>query len=224
MKNVKRMSVMSKKACIITGGALSEEFLSDYVTKHPEVLRIVVDGALAVTSKKGIKPDYIVGDFDTVDQRLLEYYDSNIILRHPPEKDQTDTELAVETALRAGCTELVFFGATGSRLDHSLANIFLLESLIKQDIEAAVLNENNKLYLKNKSFTLCRNKTCGDFLSLLPLSETVEEVTLTGFKYPVNRLTFYRERTLGISNEITEEEAKVEFSKGTFIVVESRDK
>lgn len=215
---------MSKKACIITGGALSEEFLSDYVTKHPDELRIVVDGALAVTHKKGIKPDYIVGDFDTVDQRLLEYYDSNIILRHPPEKDQTDTELAIETALRAGCTELVLFGATGSRLDHSLANIFLLQGLLERGVDAEILNENNKLYLKNKNFTLYRNETCGDFLSLLPLTETVEEVTLTGLKYPVDKLTFYRDRTLGISNEITEEEARVEFSKGIFIVVESRDK
>lgn len=215
---------MSKGVCIITGGFLDENFLKGYMDTHPEELCIVVDGALETTHRLKIKPDFIVGDFDTVDQNLLKYYDKNIILRHPPEKDQTDTELAIETALRDGCTKIVFLGATGSRLDHSLANIFLLESLLKQGIRAEIINENNKLYLSNQSFTLQRKETCGDFLSLLPLSETVEEVTLTGFKYPVNRLTFYRESTLGISNEITEEEARVEFSKGTFIVVESRDK
>ena len=215
---------MSKRACIITGGALSSKFLGNYLNCHREELLIVVDGALEVTHQLGIKPDFIVGDFDTVNQSLLTYYDNNIILRHPPEKDQTDTELAIETALDYGCESLVFFGATGSRLDHSLGNIFLLERLLKQGICAELLNENNRLYLKNQSFTLNRTKVWGDFLSLLPLSETVEEVTLTGFKYPVEKLTFYRERTLGISNEITEEEARVEFSKGTFIVVESRDK
>ncbi len=215
---------MSKGACIITGGAISEAFLEGYLKKHPDMLRIVVDGALEVTHRLNVKPDYIVGDFDTVNQELLEHYEKELILRHPPEKDQTDTELAIETALNAGCNRLVFFGATGSRLDHSLGNIFLLESLLKQGISAEILNENNRLYLKNESFTLKRKNTRGDFLSLLPLTETVEEVTLTGFKYPVEDLTFYRERTLGISNEITEEEAKVEFSKGTFIVVESRDK
>ena len=52
----------------------------------------------------------------------------------------------------------------------------------------------------------------------------IENVTLRGFKYPVENPTFYREKTLGISNEITEEEASVEFSKGIFIVVESQDK
>jgi len=200
------------------------KFLAEYLESHREELLVVVDGALEVTHRLNMKPDFIVGDFDTVNQELLPYYDKNIILRHPPEKDQTDTELAIETALHAGCRELVFLGATGSRLDHSLGNIFLLESLLKQGISAEILNENNRLYLKNQSFTLYRNKNCGDYFSLLPLSETVEEVTLTGFKYPVEKLTFYRERTLGISNEITEEEARVEFSEGTFIVVESRDK
>lgn len=215
---------MSKKACIITGGDISEQFLAGYLEKHPEELRIVVDGALEITHRLGLKPDYIVGDFDTVNQELLKFYDEDIILRHPPEKDQTDTELAIETALNAGCNSLVFFGATGSRLDHSLGNIFLLESLLSRGIEAEILNENNKLYLKKCGFTLKRKKARGDFVSLLPLTETVEEVTLRGFKYPVEQLTFYRERTLGISNEITEEEATVEFSKGIFIVVESRDK
>lgn len=215
---------MSKKACIITGGDISEKFLADYLDKHSSELRIVVDGALGITHGLGIKPDFIVGDFDTVNQELLEHYEKDIILRHPPEKDQTDTELAIETALNSGCNHLVFFGATGSRLDHSLGNIFLLENLLKQGVEAEILNENNRLYLKNQDFVLKRKEARGDFVSLLPLTETVENVTLSGFKYPVENLTFYREKTLGISNEITEEEARAEFSQGIFIVVESRDK
>lgn len=215
---------MCKKACIITGGELSGQLITAYLEKHPENLCIVVDGALEVTHPLGIKPDYIVGDFDTVNQELLEFYENEIILRHPPEKDQTDTELAIETALKSGCSQLVFFGATGSRLDHSLGNVFLLENLLKRGITAEIRNDNNRLYLKNQSFVLNRKETVGDFFSLLPLTETVENVTLCGFKYPVKNLTFYRENTLGISNEITEEEAKVEFSKGIFIVVESRDK
>ncbi len=215
---------MGKQACIITGGTLSEPFVSEYVAQHPDNLMIVVDGALEVTHRLCIKPDYIVGDFDTVDNGLLSFYDKNIILRHPPEKDQTDTELAIETAGKAGCDRIVFLGATGSRLDHSLGNIFLLQDLLKRGIDAEILNENNRLYLKNKSFTLYRKETKGEYFSLLPLTETVENVTLTGFKYPVEHLTFYREKTLGISNEITEEEATVELGKGIFIVVESRDK
>jgi len=214
---------MSKHACIITGGTLSEEFLTEYFRQNSDTAIIVVDGALEVTHRLGIRPDFIVGDFDTVDESLLSFYEKDIILRHPPEKDQTDTELAIETALAAECTGLTFLGATGSRLDHSLANIFLLQGLLQRGIAAEIRNENNRLYLKDNGFTLQRKSSCGDFVSLLPLTETVQQVTLTGFKYPVENLTFFRERTLGISNEITEEEARVEFSKGIFIVVESRD-
>ena len=215
---------MKKTACIITGGTLKEEYLASALHQLDKAFLIVVDGALEVTHKLGLMPDYIVGDFDTVNPDILTHYSEDIIYRHPPEKDQTDTELAIEMALQANCTRLIFFGATGSRLDHSLANIFLLQGLSERQIEAELWNEHNKLYVKNKSFSLRRKDVYGDFLSLLPLSATVENVTLTGFKYPVQNLTFYRERTLGISNEITKEEATVEFQKGIFIVVESRDK
>lgn len=215
---------MGKKACIVTGGTLSEQLLAMYMAQHPQELLIVVDGALEITHRLQMQPDYIVGDFDTVDNRLLDFYDDSVILRHPPEKDQTDTELAIETALQAGCDSLVFFGATGSRLDHSLANIFLLQGLLCRGVEAEVLNENNRLYLKNRSFTLYRKKVLGDYVSLLPLTEVVKGVTLKGFKYPVEKLTFHREQTLGISNEITDEEARVELDEGIFIVVESQDK
>ena len=80
-----------------------------------------------------------------------------------------------------------------------------------------------RTYLKNKGFTIRKEEAYGDYVSLLPLSETVEQVTLTGFKYPVTNRAFKRACSLGISNEIVAEEAIVEFAGGIFIVVESRD-
>lgn len=214
---------MKRAACIITGGTVAESLLKEWLEKKVYAVVIAVDGGLAVAHRLAVIPDYIVGDFDTVSANLLEQYEEKRILRHPPEKDETDTELAIETAIREGCTKIDFFGATGSRLDHSLANIFLLERLLSSGIEGAVLNDSNKLYLKDSSFQIKKKEVYGDFFSLLPLSKTVERVTLTGFKYPVNNRTFHRECTLGISNEIIDEEASVEFAEGIFIVVESRD-
>ncbi len=212
-----------KKACIITGGTFSLSFLAKHMKENSYSFVLVVDGALENTHSLGIKPDYIVGDFDTVSKNILEYYDENIILRHLPEKDQTDTELAVEVAIRCQCEEIDFLGATGSRLDHSLANIFLLQRLLKQGIHGVIWNEYNKLYLKDKSFHIKKKDAQGEFFSLLPLTQIVEQVTLSGVKYAVQNRNFYREDTLGISNEIIEEEARVEFTKGIFIVVESKD-
>lgn len=214
---------MGKTACIITGGTRSEQFILNYIQKHQNQTLVVVDGALETTHRLGLLPDAIVGDFDTVDQSLLAYYDNRIIFRHPPEKDQTDTELAIETAQSMGCTRFVFLGATGSRLDHSLANVFLLQSLLERGIEAEILNETNRLYLKKEDFSIKKQEQYGEFVSLLALTETVQGVTLRGFKYPLTYHTVYRGSTLCISNEITEETARVELTDGTLIVVEARD-
>ena len=212
-----------KKACIITGGTISPKFLSKHLKENSYSLLLVVDGALELTHSLGICPNYIIGDFDTVSEEILEFYDKDIILRHLPEKDQTDTELAVETAISFQCEEIDFLGAVGSRLDHSLANIFLLQRLLKQKIDGVIWNEYNKLYLKATSFRIKKKETKGEFLSLLPLTQTVEDVTLLGVKYPVQHRTFYQQDTLGISNEIIDEEAIISFSNGIFIVVESKD-
>lgn len=214
---------MGKSACIVTGGKLSLEFLKQHMGQKKYDFSFAVDGALKTLHEAGMMPDYIVGDFDTVEEAILSRYPEEIILRHCPEKDQTDTELAVEAALSRGCTEISFLGATGRRLDHSLANLFLLQKLLKEGVSGFLYDEYNKLYLKNRSFTLCKAQTYGRYVSLLPLTDSVEGVTLAGFKYPTRNLTFYREQTLGVSNEIVQEEATVEFSDGIFIVVESRD-
>ena len=86
-----------------------------------------------------------------------------------------------------------------------------------------IWDEYNKLYLKKSSFRLKKKEAKGEFFSLLPFTRTVKQVTLSGVKYPVKNRTFYREDTLGISNEIIEDEATIEFTKGIFIVVESND-
>ena len=213
-----------KKACVITGGDVGPVFLKQMIRAHEDAMLIVVDGALEITDSLGMMPDYIVGDFDTVDHKVLEKYPKQLILRHPPEKDQTDTELALETAISAGCDKILLFGATGSRLDHSLANIFLLQRMAAKDVTAEIYNETNKLYLKTGSFKIKKAEQYGAFVSLLPLTERVENVTLDGLKYSLENRTFYREDTLGISNEIIAEEATVTFSNGMFLVVESKDK
>ena len=214
---------MKKTACIVTGGNLTSKFLQRHMEQNTYEFLIAVDGALAVVHEAGLKPDYIVGDFDTVEKNLLLCYNEKIILRHQPEKDQTDTELAIDVAVREGCDEISFLGATGTRLDHSLANLFLLQQLLEYGVVGTVYDEYNKLYLKNKSFTIRRDAAYGNYVSLLPLTDNVTGVTLRGVKYPVEDRIFYRKYTLGVSNEITEEEAVVEFSRGIFIVVESQD-
>jgi thiamine pyrophosphokinase len=85
------------------------------------------------------------------------------------------------------------------------------------------MDEYNKIYLKQESFRIEKQKQHGDYVSLLPFSEEVNGLTLTGFHYPLDRIRLTAGSSLGISNEIIEEIAVVEFVKGTLLVIESRD-
>ena len=81
---------------------------------------ICADGGYILAKKMGIEPDVIIGDFDTYKSRLPENCE---IIRHPEEKDDTDTMLAVKLALNRGFKHIVICGAIGGRLDHTMANI-----------------------------------------------------------------------------------------------------
>jgi thiamine pyrophosphokinase len=126
-------------------------------------------------------------------------------------------------ALMYNPTSIDIFGATGSRLDHVLANIHLLMIPMQLEINACIIDKSNKIYLKKDSFSLKKSEQFGDYVSLLPFSEKVNGLTLKGFKYPLDHITLSAGNSLGISNEIWDDEAMVDLSEGILIVIESRD-
>jgi thiamine pyrophosphokinase len=104
-----------------------------------------------------------------------------------------------------------------------LANIHLLLLPMQIGVPAAMIDRRNKLYLKKESFTIKKASQHGEYVSLLPFTEKVSGLTLGGFKYPLDHITMTSGISLGVSNEITREEAYVEFSEGILLVVESKD-
>jgi thiamine pyrophosphokinase len=94
---------------------------------------------------------------------------------------------------------------------------------LEQRVNAKILDPNNKIYLKNQSFTIKKDEQYGDYISLLPFSSKIEELTLRGFKYPLDGITLRAGSSLAISNEIMDEVAYVEFKEGILVVFETRD-
>ena len=213
------------KILIITGGHIDDIFLKTRVEEEQYSMIIAADNGLTAADRLNIVLDYIVGDFDSVDKRVLSRYreKSIPIETFPTEKDKTDTQIALELALRQHPTQIDILGATGSRFDHVLANIQLLMLPMQQGITACIMDVNNKIYLKRECFTIKKNMQYGNYVSLLPFTEKVFGLTLKGFKYPLNNVILTSGVSLGISNEIKEEEALVEISEGILLVIEAKD-
>lgn len=220
---------MFGKILIITGGTFEEEFARNYVASMVFDQIIVVDGGLRFAHQLGLNMHYIVGDFDTVSKDLLEQYKEGIngikptICEYNPEKDATDTQIAIELAIKLKPKEIIMLAATGTRLDHTLSNINLLKRAVDGKIRASIINEKNKIYLIDSTCYLKRKQTHGTYLSLIPFTDFVKGVTLKGFKYPLTNKTIIKGDSLGVSNEMIDDEATIELSSGILTVIEAKD-
>ena len=187
---------------------------------------IVCDRGLEALYKLKIIPNHVVGDFDSVSPEILEFYkkQSQIIFHtYHAEKDNTDTDIALKLAIRLKSSKITIMGALGKRMDHAIANIHILKDALEANIPCQMIDEHNRIYLINKEMTLEKEKVYGKYVSLIPLTSTVEGLSLTGFKYPLKDYTLPIGTSLGISNEIIGDTAHIQMKNGILIVIESRD-
>ena len=187
---------------------------------------IAGDRGLEALYQLKIIPNHVVGDFDSVSPEILEFYkkQSQIIFhKFNAEKDNTDTDIALQLAIRLKSSKITIMGALGKRMDHAIANIHILKDALEANIPCQMIDEYNRIYLINKEMTLEKEKVYGKYVSLIPLTSIVEGLSLTGFKYPLKDYTLPIGTSLGISNEIIGDTAHIEMKNGILIVIESRD-
>ena len=225
-RNIDNAEILpDNKILIVTGGFTDEKFLASLVLKERYSLIIAADKGLVVLDRLKILPDMILGDFDSAGTDIINKYRSKSVpvMTYPSQKDKTDTELAFEWALEQNPSVIDLAGATGSRLDHTMANINLLLAALRKNVDAKILDPGNKIYLKAGNFVIKKDRQHGDFVSLLPFTYQVKGLKLRGFKYPLDGITLTAGSSLGISNEIVEEEGRVEFDEGILLVFETKD-
>lgn len=209
---------------IVTGGTTDEKFLKKYLSENKFDKLIAVDKGLEILSKLQIRPNYIIGDFDSVNCDVLKQYENkNIPITYlKPEKDFTDTHMALKLAIQIGSTSITIIGAIGTRIDHSLANIHVLKETLDNNVQAKLVNENNEIMLINKETVIKKN---GNFkyVSIIPLTSKVTGVTLRGFKYFLENATLNIGESIGVSNEQVEDKATIEIKEGIAILIFSKD-
>lgn len=220
---------------IITGGYLNIEFARAYIKTLSYDRVFAVDRGLEYADALGLVPAYIVGDFDTVNESLLKDYEYRIreekisayVERYPAKKDASDTELAFIKALEeAG--QITVLGATGSRLDHVLANLGLLLQTERAGCKCYIVDETNRVQMLTadgrKNCGIGKEEQYGDYLSVIPMSAIVEGLTIEGVMYPLKDKTICQGSSLTLSNQILEKEAYISIKNGTVLVIESKDK
>lgn len=214
---------MEKMAVIVSGGVIDNPQF--YKTILEQSYIICADGGIHLLRKLGIKPNMFIGDFDSCNFDEIEktgfLKECEDIKKFKIEKDATDTHIAVDIAIEKGFKKVTVIGALGGRVDHSLANIMLLKYMLEKGVCAKIVNEKNTVFLTRSGVTLPpqgRRK-----LSLIPLTESVSNLTLKGLKYPVSGFTLKMGDSRGISNEFTELDAEITFDKGLLLIITSED-
>ncbi|MBN1219950.1 MAG: thiamine diphosphokinase [Anaerolineae bacterium] len=169
----------------------------------------------------GLTPEAIIGDLDSVSPEVVaEMQIGRVkIHHHPARKDQTDLELALQLAITQEPDEILLLTALGGRLDQMLANILLLTrpefasvrlALADGPYWATLLRSNQSITIRGRS---------GDTLSLIPLTPTVNQVSLTGVEWPLADAVLSLGSTLTISNTLAAEQADLRVGEGLVLVV-----
>lgn len=199
-------------AIIFAGGEIQDYSFID--TKAD--LIICADRGIIHAEKFGITPDIITGDFDSYTGEIPPCSE---VFRSVPEKDDTDTMLAVKLALERGADNIRLYGATGGRFDHTFANIHTLIYAYENNCKMSVYDENNIITIQGIG-TEKYEKYNDWYFSVFSLTEKLYVKKMTGVKYPVEDYIFTQSFPIGVSNEITDM-AVITIEKGLALIVRS---
>lgn len=229
------------KIClIVSGGSVSETVLRNALSEKYD-LTIAADAGLDKLLRVGMVPDVICGDFDSAKRRPEDIFfkedKSSVeepetttveskkpqIIRFKPEKDSTDTQIAVEIAIERGCSLIRLLGATGTRLDHFLGNLAVMAKALERGVRVIIEDEHNRIRLIDKEAGFRKEEMRGHYISFIPYGGRACRVSLTGFKYEIAQRDISCFESLGVSNEAAADEMRVMIDNGMLLMIESED-
>ncbi|WP_353093925.1 thiamine diphosphokinase [Tissierella praeacuta] len=210
------------KGLIVSSGTITDYSRLESIVKQVDFI-ICADGGMNHLIKINRKPDLVIGDLDSINQISLEYIKDNDIpvKKYPSIKDATDTGLAMEYLIDKGCKEIVLMGVTGTRQDHTMANILLLNVLYDKGIKGKIVDDNNIIYLTDGHLELPRLEN--HYISIIPIVEEGINISLNGFFYNLDNEFIKFGSTYGISNEIVDSVGIIKIHNGRALVFVSKD-
>ena len=209
------------KTVIISSGEIYDyNFCHDIVQSADRI--ICADGGTRHAINMKFTPDVIIGDMDSSAAQYIDFFRKKgvEVIQYPKDKDKTDTHICVEFALTFS-TEIILLGATGSRIDHMIANISLMKLGIERNIPISIMDNKNHIRMIKDSINLEGNK--GDFFSLIPFTEKVEGISTKGAHYELKDAEMELGDPYGVSNYFEGEIVEVSIKKGYLLVIKSKD-
>lgn len=184
------------------------------IEKQNGDLIIAADAGYKHLKKAGIKPDVIIGDFDS----LGDIPQGERIVKLNPVKDITDMDAAVNIGIEEGYDEFHLYGACGGRIDHTIANIQLVASLAQKKIKAFIHDCDTVI-----TAVCCDSMRFDDsykgYVSVFSHTDECTGVYIEGLKYPLENAVLKNTFPLGVSNEFTGVKSKITIGQGTAIVI-----
>ena len=201
--------------CYIVGAG---EFTARDLTPEKGDFVIAADGGLRALESIGIKPDLLIGDLDSLGAHPLP---KDVPLeKHPVEKDDTDTGIALAQGYAMGYRTFALYGCAGGRVDHLMANFQSMARYSKLGADVRLVAPEYDAYaLNNQTFTLPERES-GTTVSIFCHGDKAEGVTLRGLYYPLEDYTLTCDHPLGVSNQHTESIAEVTVQSGTLLIVQ----
>lgn len=208
--------------CIILSGGTIEniDWLAGKINHDDHI--ICVDSGARYAIALGITPDTIVGDLDSIDPADLDYLiqsGGTRIIKYSPDKDDTDTALALKEAMARKPDEIIIFGATGSRMDHTWANMQLLYMAAQSGMRAKIMDQHNIVELLLPGCPVTIRGTPGSTFSLLPLSFEVQGINIIGARWPLTNASIQTGDTIGVSNRLAGDKAKILIGSGLALLI-----
>ncbi len=205
-------------AVVVAHGDLEVTPEVEEVVRRADLI-VAADGGAAAAMAQGWWPHLLVGDLDSApsEVRALAEEHGAAVEQHSPRKDETDTELALRAALERGAGEIYLLGATGGRLDHALANIFLLALPEAAHARVTILAGRQRLLVVRGEATI--EGRPGDLVSLLPIGGDAHGIWTTGLEYALHGESLPFATPRGISNVLTASRATVSLESGLLLAV-----
>ena len=163
----------------------------------------------------GLTVDLLVGDLDSVSPEALAA--CSRVVQHPPDKDDTDLELALAAAMEAGASSATVVASAGGRFDHALANLLVTSSNRWSALKVNLIVDRAHVHVVRDEVAL--KGEVGEPVSLLAVSGLATGVSTLGLRWTLADARLEIGSGLGVSNEFTSQNAKVTVGSGVVLVV-----